>query len=1768
MNDPLMAAPAGKPLAGQEGIRSSASVIIEKGLPLPIPAAISEVIDAFARRQRSLRLLRAGGEAVLVGSGALVVVAIIDLVFHPHFATRCGLSAGVWLSGLATFAWRGMVPWFRRRDPVETARAIEAAVGGELEERLSSALELAARPPVGTSGWMIGRTIALAAQEAAELDAAALVPSSRTRRMVGFAGSALLMLGAAGLVPSLRDLLVRAVWPLTTTVRPSQHALAVKPGNIAVPQGGRFALAAQVKPDAANAFADLIWEDGVVERLEIPRAAAGAFELVLPAVTQGFRYRVTAGDAESLTYRVQVSPPPLLSGLSLRIQPPGYTGLPIRSESSGDAEIVAGSSVTIEAAFSGQRVASAALLRDGRDELALHLDASGLTGTVELRPETTMSYGLRLISADGLVAEPPQHWLLSVRPDAQPSVTVAGRGLESGMVGPDEDLAISVMGQDDLGLRRLDLVVVDDVGELLRRPLLPSGGGVGPRSIARSEVIELGELRPSVGDRIIIRIEAEDLGGQQKSSDPLSLKIVDVDSARAAAWAMQLRSQLGLLDHQLESLRQAEKAWTMLVRNYRQEDPTAQRGEFMLLSSRVGQAVEQVSTVAESLRSRAFEHRREAVQNVAEQLSAWADIQRAAFAQHASVDVEADDLIRARDMTEHAHGSLSLLRQRVGLLTALIDAEVLVGTCESAGIRIKRAIPLIRGDSAWKGPAFQQGLMMSLYVGIDLLGSPAVTRVAGVDANAGGLIGREENWSARWSGEILAPVAGVYEFACQSDDGVRLKINGQHLLENAWITQAATTHKARVPLDQGWHSIEIDYFQATGGSVLTCRYGALGQPLMPLDQSNTRCPYSQYDERELIDAMARVSPAALSRARQRMADSFADGAGVPGTLSRMADDAGLEQLVKLANEARVPAGVCAELAGASSSIGSAQVDAGDRSMEALLILAQRALKNLEQVVGRNDDEAVGFFASERALLAELRSRMGEIRNVPGNLADSDRAAAVRRERTAALEAVRSLGRQLAMRSDQLLESSAAPNATLEERVEAMLSRELLIREALPIQRDLSESIRVGAEGSVIASRLERGIQAIENVLNDGERRLLSGERAAIRAEMDHQHHRLEIARQAESAGDMARADAERQQVERQIAAVVERMRRFGAWKEAMHVESALAGGRLEEAVRSIEQEIGNAQDVSKLADAAARQMAKAASAGSDAEVRDELTAAARSLALESERLSLDGSVSDRRAAPALRMLADRAVEQLHRDRPDPVVLVEMAKQLQQLRSSNTAQESEMMTSDDPLHRAAQAMERALRNRLGRGREDAIGLLAALAGDAGEAVAVDVPQPPRMERLEDLSAQDAELRERELAARASFAKMQAEIAQATDAAAQIVRSLPSANAPPGMSAIAVQMADDLSKGAVAARTRAEKSTAAPDPEAAPDDAASTANLAAQARLAAANIEQRMIRPLVTAARSQQGPSDQAAYADISARLVDIAAAQQRSAQRLEQVLSRREAIRTALANALADTTADSKPIPPALLAAWGDAVSARTAAEKQIEEARRIADPLQKSAALVPALAAAKKARELEERVLSDSSGGSLAMQSRAAAALAQAAQSSRTLAGDISSGDGEERSLASIEALAAHQSLDAATSRLAELAQGVVRTKRDQPPAIREIADPIQNAAAKALAVIRESPDSQSSWRYATELLARVSVSRALGGTVTGGQSVSVQEMAPGESAAESGRAASLPTTDRSGWGRSRGDMGNDLRTGGSESFSEEHQEAIRAYFQRVGSGR
>jgi glucose/arabinose dehydrogenase/PKD repeat protein len=115
------------------------------------------------------------------------------------------------------------------------------------------------------------------------------------------------------------------------------------------------------------------------------------------------------------------------------------------------------------------------------------------------------------------------------------------------------------------------------------------------------------------------------------------------------------------------------------------------------------------------------------------------------------------------------------------------------------------------------------GLRGSYYNNKTFTGTPVLTRNEAVwfdwATGSPGANVPADNFSVRWEGQVEAPVTGTYTFYITADDGVRLWVNNQ-LLVDKYFDQAPTEYTATISLTAGQkYPVRVDFFETGGGAV-------------------------------------------------------------------------------------------------------------------------------------------------------------------------------------------------------------------------------------------------------------------------------------------------------------------------------------------------------------------------------------------------------------------------------------------------------------------------------------------------------------------------------------------------------------------------------------------------------------------------------------------------------------------------------------------------------------------------------------------------------------------------------------------------------------------------------------------------------------------------------------------------------------------------------------------------------------------------------------
>jgi beta-glucosidase len=124
---------------------------------------------------------------------------------------------------------------------------------------------------------------------------------------------------------------------------------------------------------------------------------------------------------------------------------------------------------------------------------------------------------------------------------------------------------------------------------------------------------------------------------------------------------------------------------------------------------------------------------------------------------------------------------------------------------------------------------FAAPLKLEFFNNIELAGEPIATQPADqIDhdwASAPVPALGEKNYSARWTGEIEAPATGEYSFVMQSDDGSRVLLDDQPIID-LWGPHAIETKTVRLTLPAGVkHRLRVEYFQEAGDAIVRFGWG-------------------------------------------------------------------------------------------------------------------------------------------------------------------------------------------------------------------------------------------------------------------------------------------------------------------------------------------------------------------------------------------------------------------------------------------------------------------------------------------------------------------------------------------------------------------------------------------------------------------------------------------------------------------------------------------------------------------------------------------------------------------------------------------------------------------------------------------------------------------------------------------------------------------------------------------------------------------------------
>lgn len=122
-----------------------------------------------------------------------------------------------------------------------------------------------------------------------------------------------------------------------------------------------------------------------------------------------------------------------------------------------------------------------------------------------------------------------------------------------------------------------------------------------------------------------------------------------------------------------------------------------------------------------------------------------------------------------------------------------------------------------------KGAESSNGLYAEYFNNKEVEGEPVFTRIDKqisfsweYASPAPGII-NEDEFSARWTGQLIGPGNGIYEIGVLSDNGCRLYIGGELIIDSWIVDNASSLRSVYFPLEEGRHyDIRVEFFENIG----------------------------------------------------------------------------------------------------------------------------------------------------------------------------------------------------------------------------------------------------------------------------------------------------------------------------------------------------------------------------------------------------------------------------------------------------------------------------------------------------------------------------------------------------------------------------------------------------------------------------------------------------------------------------------------------------------------------------------------------------------------------------------------------------------------------------------------------------------------------------------------------------------------------------------------------------------------------------------------
>ena len=499
----------------------------------------NELTERLSGVDHQVRLL-----ALIKGAGVLVVAVglCVGLGLLADFAWDFPVPVRAGLLGLSAFValvftWRQLVRPAVRSATTEELAALLESRHPELQERLTSAVELSdPESPEEYRGSLLMREMLL--KQAHESVRRVPVRDAEKPQNVGRWGFAGVVVLAGLVAPFLFFggyglLVARFFAPWQNLERASNLYFVVDEGDRTVARGAdvEVAAAAEWRYFQGDLPGEvwLKWKNARGDRDRRQMAwneERERYVAMLPHVFHSFDFEVRSGPARTRAFHVNVVEAPALVALMLSVDPPAYTGrhAELIDGAVGEMVVLEGSRLSlsmqfnkpvVEAAFAWTPDPTEVNPEPGTSESRIELSDDGLSGRIDLDAGAGGEFAILVTDRDGLHNPDEPVRRIRVIMDEPPLVAYADAH-DNSEARPNDVVRVPLTVSDDLGVASLELhyEVLRTGGDDSRLPLtgvLEADPLVlGGRNAETEFELDLGSLDLADGGLLAVRGRATD----------------------------------------------------------------------------------------------------------------------------------------------------------------------------------------------------------------------------------------------------------------------------------------------------------------------------------------------------------------------------------------------------------------------------------------------------------------------------------------------------------------------------------------------------------------------------------------------------------------------------------------------------------------------------------------------------------------------------------------------------------------------------------------------------------------------------------------------------------------------------------------------------------------------------------------------------------------------------------------------------------------------------------------------------------------------------------------------------------------------------------------------------------------------------------------------------------------------------------------------------------------------------------------------------------